>query len=265
MVVLRHKPSVDRRLLSFCVGLGAAALAAAAGNASGQSVTVDLILVNGSPAGAGDIGLVDTVDVSDGDVLTFSIDADFSAAPGGDFINGAIFALDSVGAFGLAQNIEPNPVFEDLFSLSKVFDDNAIEIQELQPASTQTDIGLVAQIATFEFVVDAPTGTFSYDALTTQAPTTGGANDVLIRDLGNMIDAIPIAQLEADTIRIDPVPTCVGDINGDGVTDGFDFSDLADNFGAGPDATLEQGDINGDGFVDTFDFADLADDFGCGT
>jgi hypothetical protein len=65
-------------------------------------------------------------------------------------------------------------------------------------------------------------------------------------------------------VAVVPGPDCNADINGDGFVDIFDFADLADNFGAGPDATREQGDLNGDGFVDIFDFADLADDFGCG-
>jgi hypothetical protein len=60
-----------------------------------------------------------------------------------------------------------------------------------------------------------------------------------------------------------PTPTCEGDVDGDGVTNTFDFGDLADNFGAGPGATREMGDLNGDGFVNTFDFGILADDFGC--
>jgi hypothetical protein len=60
-----------------------------------------------------------------------------------------------------------------------------------------------------------------------------------------------------------PAPECVGDVNGDGKTDVFDFADLASNFGAGPGATRQQGDLNGDGFVDVFDFGDLAGDFGC--
>jgi hypothetical protein len=60
-----------------------------------------------------------------------------------------------------------------------------------------------------------------------------------------------------------PLPECVGDTTGDGVTDVFDFADLADNFGAGPGATRAMGDVNHNGFVDVFDFADLADDFGC--
>jgi hypothetical protein len=62
-----------------------------------------------------------------------------------------------------------------------------------------------------------------------------------------------------------PTPACAGDVNGDGVTDVFDFSDLAANFGAGPGATREQGDLTGDGFVDVFDFGELAADFGCGS
>ncbi len=62
-----------------------------------------------------------------------------------------------------------------------------------------------------------------------------------------------------------PVPTCAGDITGDGVTDVLDFAELAANFGAGPGATFEQGDLTGDGFVDVLDFAELAADFGCTT
>jgi hypothetical protein len=62
---------------------------------------------------------------------------------------------------------------------------------------------------------------------------------------------------------IQTVPLCAGDVNGDGVTDTFDFGELASNFGAGPGATRAQGDLNGDGIVDTFDFGELAADFGC--
>jgi endonuclease I len=61
-----------------------------------------------------------------------------------------------------------------------------------------------------------------------------------------------------------PTPACDGDVDGDGDTDVFDFSELASNFGAGPGATRSMGDLTGDGFVDVFDFADLAVDFGCG-
>jgi CxxC motif-containing protein (DUF1111 family) len=62
-----------------------------------------------------------------------------------------------------------------------------------------------------------------------------------------------------------PAPEpCEADVNGDGVTDVFDFSDLAANFGAGPAATREMGDLTGDGYVDAFDFAELTADYGCG-
>jgi hypothetical protein len=69
-----------------------------------------------------------------------------------------------------------------------------------------------------------------------------------------------------DDVVLELVPggDCPGDVNGNGVTDVFDFADLAANFGAGPGATRAQGDLNGDGFVDVFDFSDLAADFGCG-
>jgi hypothetical protein len=76
----------------------------------------------------------------------------------------------------------------------------------------------------------------------------------------------PGIEVNFDHIRLDASPAapgCAGDVNGDGVTDVFDFGDLAANFGAGPGATRAQGDLTGDGFVDVFDFGDLAADFGC--
>jgi hypothetical protein len=63
-----------------------------------------------------------------------------------------------------------------------------------------------------------------------------------------------------------PTPACAGDVNGDGATDVFDFSDLAAAFGSTPaDANWDpDADLNGDGEVDVFDFSELAADFGCG-
>ncbi len=60
------------------------------------------------------------------------------------------------------------------------------------------------------------------------------------------------------------VPGCPGDLDTNGATDVFDFSTMAANFGAGPNATLDMGDITGDGWIDVFDFAALAAGFGCG-
>ncbi len=58
-------------------------------------------------------------------------------------------------------------------------------------------------------------------------------------------------------------PACDADLDNDGDTDVFDFSTMAANFGAGPDATFQMGDLNADGFVDVFDFAELTAEFGC--
>lgn len=58
-------------------------------------------------------------------------------------------------------------------------------------------------------------------------------------------------------------PFCQGDVNGDGLTNIFDFSDFATHFGQGPPARFSEGDLNGDGVVNVFDFGMLAVDFGC--
>ena len=58
-------------------------------------------------------------------------------------------------------------------------------------------------------------------------------------------------------------PFCAGDLNGDLVTDIFDFADFAGHFASGPPARFSDGDLNGDGTVNVFDFAVLAGNFGC--
>lgn len=60
-----------------------------------------------------------------------------------------------------------------------------------------------------------------------------------------------------------PPPGCTGDLNGDGVTDIFDFANLALGFGTTSGATRRQGDLNGDGSVNALDFGIFAIDFGC--
>jgi subtilisin family serine protease len=56
---------------------------------------------------------------------------------------------------------------------------------------------------------------------------------------------------------------CVGDVNGDGVTDIFDFGVLVTNLGRW-NVGHEGGDLTGDGYVDVADFGVLVGDFGCG-
>jgi len=62
-----------------------------------------------------------------------------------------------------------------------------------------------------------------------------------------------------------PLCRCIGDVNGDGVTNALDFNILAGNFGGGiPNCKLHsQGDLNCDGVVNALDFNILAGNFGC--
>ncbi len=62
----------------------------------------------------------------------------------------------------------------------------------------------------------------------------------------------------------DPCPKCIGDTDGDGDTDVFDWSALAGAFGQAVTPGTG-GDVNGDGVVDIFDFMIISADFGCGT
>ena len=58
-------------------------------------------------------------------------------------------------------------------------------------------------------------------------------------------------------------PPCVGDINGDGLTNAADFTTMAGNYGSGPGYPLWYGDLNDDGYINASDFVILAGDYGC--
>jgi hypothetical protein len=60
-----------------------------------------------------------------------------------------------------------------------------------------------------------------------------------------------------------PGSLCPWDVNGDGSTDVFDFSELAADFGRDDLFPGDGGDTDYDGDCDVFDFAALASDFGC--
>jgi hypothetical protein len=60
-----------------------------------------------------------------------------------------------------------------------------------------------------------------------------------------------------------PPPTCVGDLDGDGDTDIFDFAIFAPNFATSGHVPFTNGDLDGDGDVDIFDFAIFAPNFAC--
>jgi hypothetical protein len=61
----------------------------------------------------------------------------------------------------------------------------------------------------------------------------------------------------------DPALRCVGDLDGDGDTDVFDFAALADAFAQIVGDPYAGADLTGDRVVDVLDFAALAVDFGC--
>ena len=69
------------------------------------------------------------------------------------------------------------------------------------------------------------------------------------------IDAIEIVTIECGL-------DCVGDLDGTGTADVFDFTLFANEFG-GPVPTCSGSDFDADGLVTVFDFTILAGDFGC--
>ncbi|HEX30648.1 TPA: T9SS type A sorting domain-containing protein, partial [Candidatus Poribacteria bacterium] len=90
-----------------------------------------------------------------------------------------------------------------------------------------------------------------------------GSNvDYTIYSLGNLSDSwgpydpMPMPEVEVKTEV--PKAFSLGDANGDGFVDLFDFNILASVFGT----TDPRADFNGDGYVDLLDFSILAENFG---
>lgn len=88
-------------------------------------------------------------------------------------------------------------------------------------------------------------------ALVAQVPAGNGNGDIEASEW-----------VEVDLGQFVPPPACVGDLNGDGLTNVLDFGVFASNFGQSvPPGT--GGDMDDDGDVDVLDFGAFAADFGC--
>jgi hypothetical protein len=115
-------------------------------------------------------------------------------------------------------------------------------------------------------------GSFNDDAWVQQtfdiSQFADGKPDVRIRwVMGTTDTSVTYPGWNIDDIQIKGVAPgapaqCEGDVNGDGTTDVFDFTEMSGVFGQSvPPGTPS--DLNNDGEVDVFDFATLAADFGC--
>ncbi len=119
-----------------------------------------------------------------------------------------------------------------------------------------SDQGTLITSLVFEGV--SPTTSTPIDIL-----PAGGDPEVVSKVLDGTVPNLDVTgDLTGTSLR---VAICVGDDDGDGDTDVFDYATLAGNFGKGPFPPFTNGDLDGDGLVDVFDFAILAPDFGCGT
>ncbi len=101
-----------------------------------------------------------------------------------------------------------------------------------------------------------------------QQTTVYGRLDVAWADdpgFAAALDPLGTGQLTLDYLGFAPTPTCAGDVTGDGVTDVFDFTEVAAAFGssAGDPLFNPDADLNDDGAIDVFDFTTVAGDFGC--
>jgi len=81
-------------------------------------------------------------------------------------------------------------------------------------------------------------------------------------NLGLAPNFASISGIQFVQVTTAPIPSCPGDVTGDGTTNVADFNILASHFGLSV-TTGTNGDLTGDGFVNVADFNVLASDFGC--
>ncbi len=93
-----------------------------------------------------------------------------------------------------------------------------------------------------------------------------GADEIRLRfEVENALVSANTIEAAIDAIEIVTIECgldCVGDLDGTGTTDVFDFTLFANEFG-GPVPTCSGSDFHADGLVTVVDFTILAGDFGC--
>jgi T5SS/PEP-CTERM-associated repeat protein len=225
----------------------------------------ELIVADLDGDGLDDIATVNAEDLEDGTGST-SLSVALNESVGGVLAVGPTSDLPIDATTQLTRSITSGDYDDDEDTDLAVLADGVVKV-------LRNDLFVVEETAerrlAFTPIADQPAGTApllvrsgdlnadGQDDVVTVAESTGGGG---ARSGGRATDE-SINTLLASV----PAPACVADITGDGVTDVFDFSDLAAAFGATPaDPNWDPGaDLNDDDVVDVFDFSDLAADFGC--
>ncbi len=181
------------------------------------SINVDVLAVNGTPAMP--TGTVNTVGVMPGDTILFAINATIESVEAGDFIQFAALRLEAVGPFGTVDpdSITIAPALQGFLPGPDglVSNDNGLNLTTFRlPGNPDNSLGTGGQLFTFEFVVTAMDGEFSYDTLVVPM---GSEPDNTLRAGGPDFNKYLIAEITADTIVI-PAPSALA---GFGLLAGF--------------------------------------------
>lgn len=217
---------------------------------------VDGILVTASVADIDGVSLANQPT----DVNPFGLDAlwvagNFQASPSSELVLSLEFSEPVSGV---------SFTMYDLDSKGSAFETIDV-IGRLGPAGSPASLSGVATGSGVDY-----DGSWRFSGNGTSNGNPPNPDDTASLTIADDIDRLTIAfSSEADgvgvlfgNITFTP-PSCIGDIDGDGDTDVFDFGYFATNFGRTDLAPGTGGDLDGDGDVDVFDFALFGPDFGC--
>jgi hypothetical protein len=217
--------------------------AAASGNISDNQISV----LERTVQGPGTVSFFYRVSTESGwDFFNFSID-------------GAVEVTAS-GSTGWAEVVRPLPAGTHTLRWEYAKDGSVssgadtVWIDDAKFVTTNTDW--------FDIVAETPVGATAAVWVPTQETSTG---KVRVRKVQSPGVFGPWDESNATFVVVPAPAGCAGDVNGDGETNVFDFSELAAAFGSTPgDAHWNpNADLNDDDEVDVFDFSELAANFGC--
>ncbi len=192
-----------------------------------------------------------------------SADGDFSAFlfgqfPGDNSVNDTVLFQDLSVAAGEQIQVDAQ-VYQDPGDPLGPDNSLSVTLQFLDAGSNTLDTAAIVALD-----AASPQGVFIPVSVSGTAPTgTASARINFVYTQAN--EGTGAALMDDVLVAVVPPPPCIGDLDGDGDTDVFDFGIFGPAFGSstGDPNFIAAADFDNNGVIDVFDFGIFGPDFGC--